>query len=278
MTIYRTILIYAGPPLDAGVARVAAHLAREFDARLVGVACSDIALLLAPGWVETGSETIAQHLMERIEAADSALEALRAVARDVGVAAVRTHRLNGRAEKELAVQMRFADLAVVGQGADRRLVRDGWRTLPELLLRDAARAVVVVPDGFVGANCGERVVIAWDGSAAAARAVFAALPMLQRARVVEAVRYATEDGFNLPGELESLADYLALHGVRVRMSFLRARRNVDIGAALLAHAQSCDADLLVLGDYGHTRLRELMLGSVSATVMRRLSIPALFSH
>lgn len=278
MTKYKTILVHAGPPLDAGVARVAARMASAFDARLVGVACSGIELLLAPGLVETGSETIARHLMDRIDAASSALVDLQELAREDGVILVETRRANGRAEKALMEQALFADLAVVGQGMGLRSWRNAWRTLPEQLLRNAPRPVLVVPDGFSGQSCGERVVIAWDGSAAVARAVFAALPLLQQADVIEAVTYATDDGFNVPGKMDSLSAYLATHGVFARTRFLRARRNVDIGEALLGHVQSCGADLLVLGAYGHSRLRELALGSASARVMRQLRVPAFFAH
>lgn len=278
MTMYQTILVHAGPPFDAAVGRIAAHLASVFNARLVGVACSGIELLLTPGLVETGSESLARHLMDKIDAASNALASLEEMAREAGVTVVDTRRANGSAEKELMEQILFADLAVVGQGIGRRTWRNGWRTLPELLMRNASRPVLVVPDGFTGESCGKRVVIAWDGSAAVARAVFSALPVLQQADVIEAVTYATDDGFNMPGKVESLSSYLAAHGVYARTSYLRARRNVDIGDALLGYVQSSGADLLVLGGYGHSRLRELILGSVSTKVMRGMRMPALFAH
>ncbi|HEY0587783.1 MAG TPA: universal stress protein [Pseudoduganella sp.] len=278
MTGYKTILVHAGPPCDAAVGTIAAQLARTFNARLVSVACSGIELLLAPGIVETGSETIARHLMDRIDAASNALEALSEVALRAGVIIGETHRLNGRAEKELMEHMLYADLAVVGQGLEKRRMRNGWRTLPEQLLRNASRPVLVVPEGYAGKSCGQRALLAWDGSAAAARAVSAAMPILARAERVEAVTYSTDDGFNVPGELDSLSNFLASHGVHAQTRFLRARRNVDIGDALLGHATASGADLLVLGGYGHSRWRELVLGSVSGTVMRDLRVPALFCH
>jgi len=278
MTMYKNILVHAGPPLATGTARVAAHLAKTFEAKLIGVACSGIELLLAPGLVETGSETLARHLMDKIDAASSALVSLEALAREEGVASVETRRTNGNAEKELTEQMAFADLVVVGQGGGRRRWRDGWRTLPQQLLRNASRPVLVVPDGFAAGTCGQRIVIAWDESAAAVRAVCAALPILRQARVVEAVTYSTDDGFNMPGELEALSRYLASHDIYARTTFLRARSNVDIGDALLGHVKSSGADLLVLGGYGHSRLRELLIGSVSTTVMRDMRVPALFMH
>lgn len=277
MTTYKTILTHAGPPFDAGVARVAVQLAQAFDARLVAVACSGIELLLSPGLLETGNESLARHLMDKIDVASGALEQLRQLAAEAGVIA-ETVRLNGRAENELLEHMLYSDLAVVGQGLDRRRVRNGWRTLPEQLLRNASRPVLVVPDGYAGATCGQRVLVAWDGSAAAARAASAAIPLLAKAADVEAVTYSTDDGFNVPGEIDSLATFLSSHGVYARTRFLQARRNVEIGEAMLGHARSSGVDLLVLGGYGHSRLRELVLGSVSTTVMRGLQIPALFAH
>lgn len=278
MTMIKNILVHAGPPFDADVGRVAARLARTFDARLIGVACTGIEMLLAPGLIETGNETIARHLMEKIDAANSALVTLEQLARQMGVEALETRRANGHAETELKEQMAFADLAVVGQGARQGRWRNGWRTLPQQLLRNATRPVLVVPDGFSGHSLGQRIVIAWDESAAAVRAVSSAMPILQRAQVVEAVTYSTDDGFNMPGELEALSSYLASHDIYARTTFLRARSNVDIGDALLGHVKSSGADLLVLGGYGHSRMRELLLGSVSTTVMRDLCVPALFMH
>lgn len=277
MGMYQTLLVHAGPPFDPGVGQVAVQLAQTLDAQLTAVACSGIELLLAPGLIETGSEIVARHLMDKIDAASNALESLLELARHAGVN-TQSHRLNGRAQQELIEHMLYADLVVVGQGLGRRGVRSPWRTLPEKLLRNAARPVVVVPDGYLGASCGQRVLVAWDGSAAAARAVSAALPILAKAAVVETVTYATDDGFNVAGELDSLSAFLSSHGVYARTRFLRARRNVDIGEALLGQVQSSGTDLLVLGGYGHSRMRELVLGSVSATVMRGLHVPALFAH
>lgn len=277
MTAYKTILAHAGPPFHAGLGHVAVQLAAMFEARLVAVACSGIELLLAPGLIETGNETLARHLMDKIDAASVALDRFCDMASEAGVTA-QPHRLNGRAEHELIEHMLYADLAIVGQGLDRRRVRNGWRTLPEQLLRHASRPVLVVPDNYAGPTCGQRVLVAWDGSAAAGRAVSAALPLLARADLVEAVTYSTDDGFNAPGEIDSLATFLAAHGVFVRTRFLRARRNVEIGEAMLGYARTWGADLLVLGGYGHSRLRELVLGSVSTTVMRDLQVPALFAH
>jgi len=278
MTMFKNILVHAGPPFDADVGRVAAQLAKTFDARLIGVACSGIELLLAPGLVETGNETIARHLMDKIDAASSALVSLEELARQMGVEAVVTRRANAHAEKELKEQMAFADLAVVGQGTGQGRWRNGWRTLPQQLLRNASRPVLVVPDGYSGQSFGQRIVIAWDESAAAVRAVSSSMPILQRAQVVEAVTYSTDDGFNMPGELEALSSYLASHDIYARTTFLRARSNVDTGEALLGHVKSRGADLLVLGGYGHSRMRELLLGSVSTTVMREMRVPALFMH
>ncbi|XLZ71446.1 universal stress protein [Massilia sp. SR12] len=276
--MFKNILVHVGPPFDADVGRVAVQLAKIFDARLIGVACTGIEVLLAPGLIETGNETIARHLMDKIDAANSALVSLEELARQMGVEAVETRRANGHAEAELKEQMAFTDLAVVGQGTGQGRWRNGWRTLPQQLLRNATRPVLVVPDGFSGESFDQRIVIAWDESAAAVRAVSSAMPILQRAQVVEAVTYSTDDGFNMPGELEALSSYLASHDIYARTTFLRARSNVDIGEALLGHVKSSGADLLVLGGYGHSRLRELLLGSVSTTVMRDLQVPALFMH
>lgn len=278
MIPYKTILVHVGPPFGENCALLAAGFARDFGAHLVGVAFTGLDLLLAPGIVETGNQAIAEHVLGKVESADLALERFEAAVRDAGVASFESCRFNGDAEAGIAAQIKYSDLAIVAQGLEGSRVGTGWKTLPESLLRHATRPVLVVPDRFAKPSCGQHAVIAWDDSAAAARAVFCAIPMLQRAGVIEAVACSTDDGLNTPSEMESLARYLSRHGVAAKLSFLHTRRNSEVGLTLSRHVEEVGADLLVMGAYGHSRCRELVMGSVSKVVISGMTVPVLFSH
>jgi nucleotide-binding universal stress UspA family protein len=123
------------------------------------------------------------------------------------------------------------------------------------------------------------VVVGWDASREAARAVRDALPLLTQAKVVEVVsvnpRPADLGHGDVPGA--DIALYLARHGVNVEVQRIETRE-LDVGNALLSHVASEAADLLVMGGYGHARLREIMLGGATRTILHDMTVPVLMSH
>jgi nucleotide-binding universal stress UspA family protein len=151
---------------------------------------------------------------------------------------------------------------------------------PESLVMDAGRPVLLLPRSAHDPSFAiRRVLVAWNGSREAARAVGDAMPLLRRAeavRVVSAESASGErDGARLP-EVD-VAAWLARHGVRSELaSVLRDER--DVGAWLLSTANDFDADLIVAGAYGHSRIREFVLGGVTRTLLRSMAVPVLMSH
>jgi nucleotide-binding universal stress UspA family protein len=127
---------------------------------------------------------------------------------------------------------------------------------------------------------GERVLVAWNAAREAARAAYDALPILQRAREVRVVRVnpqsEREPAQDLPAS--DICAALARHGVRCGAAPEQIAPSTGVGETLLACAQDWKADLLVMGCYGHTRLRELILGGASRHVLSRMTIPVLMSH
>lgn len=175
-------------------------------------------------------------------------------------------------EDELVARRgRMADLIVVGRplGDDEPALQ---ATLNAALM-ESGRAVVVAPRQPVLAF-GQSVAIAWNGSAEAARAVAAALPLLIRAKKVTILVAEEEDGAAPAAELET---HLAWHGVSADI-----RRVVPsggaVGAALLKACGDVSADLLVMGAYTHSRLRQLILGGVTRHVLDNAALPVLLSH
>ena len=183
--------------------------------------------------------------------------------------------------KAVTLLSRYADLAVIGQDDpdDRGFGLGG--DLAEHVVLASGRPVFVVP--YVGTypRIGEHVLVAWDASREAARAVTDALPVLQGAeRVV--VLSANPDARGkrgrhgeVPGA--DIARHLARHGVRVEVQRLEARE-VAVADMLLNRISDEGIDTLVMGAYGHARVRELWLGGVTRHLMRSMTVPVLASH
>jgi nucleotide-binding universal stress UspA family protein len=132
---------------------------------------------------------------------------------------------------------------------------------------------LVVPKDWAPGPLGERVLIAWDASREAARAVSDALPILERAASVLVV---TPFGHGeVPGA--DIAVHLARHGVEATVQSIEIEQ-MEVGEALLSVAADRARDLLVMGAYAHSRLRELVLGGATRTVLARMTLPVLMAH
>lgn len=121
------------------------------------------------------------------------------------------------------------------------------------------------------------VVVAWDFSRAAARAIADAMPVLEKARQVRVVTVFNEKVLDTRHSAEEVAKNLSRHGIDVILDTVDASARA-IGEVLESHAASCGADLLVMGAYGHSRLREFILGGATRSLLATPPLPILFSH
>ena len=178
----------------------------------------------------------------------------------------------------VALHARYADLVVIGQqnpewpsGVD----KDFERSLPLA----AGRPVLVVPYAFERRPVGRHVLVAWNASREAARAVNDALPLLERASHVHVVAFQPEKSGAAHGEEPGadIARYLTRHGVKVTVSRYDAP-DMDVGNQLLSRAFDLSADLIVMGAWGHSRLREFILGGVTRTLLESMTVPVLMSN
>jgi nucleotide-binding universal stress UspA family protein len=119
--------------------------------------------------------------------------------------------------------------------------------------------------------------LCWDGSRSAARAAADAMPFILRAKAVEMVIVASEPpkSDELPGA--DMAHHLARHGAKVELKRIVTAKT-DVASTILSHAADNSADLLVMGGYGHSRLREFILGGVTRGILGSMTIPTLLSH
>lgn len=174
---------------------------------------------------------------------------------------------------------RCADLIVAGQdnpGDPESYVGDFF---PENLILSCGRPVLLVPYASNARSTGGRVLVAWDGSREATRAVHDALPFM---RTASSATILTVNGVHesergrIPGA--DIATVLARHGVRVEVADLETGPGGSVGEVLLSQLADSGADLLVMGAYGHARWRELVMGGATRTILRSMTVPALMSH
>jgi nucleotide-binding universal stress UspA family protein len=178
----------------------------------------------------------------------------------------------GREEDIVAQQARLADLTVVPHPEAGEDVSSSDAL--HAVLFDSGRPVLVAPQ-IPPTTIGRRICIGWNGTAESASAVSAALPWLQRA---EAVRILSAEGYHRRGPAApELAAYLALHGVDAGVEVFRCRSG-GAGAALLAAARDFGCDLLTMGAYSHSRLRQLILGGVTRHVLEKADLPVMMNR
>jgi nucleotide-binding universal stress UspA family protein len=256
-------------------ARLATVLARRFEAHLEGVFV--VPPLILP--VGFGSPApLIDHAT--IEAQRRAMEG---VGDEVGARFLRLAEAEGvPAEAEtvagdpgqrLAGLARYADLVLVGQSEEEGLGAL-TRQLPEQVVLGSGRGVIVVPYAGSFEDVGRRVVLAWNDSREAARAATEAMPLLVSAQSVTVFEMDPADGSG--GQGRAFARSLARHGIRAE-----ARHTVTAGVApgeiLLSTVAEIGADLLVMGAYGHSRLREVALGGVTRSVLAHMTVPVLMA-
>lgn len=172
---------------------------------------------------------------------------------------------------------RTADLIVASQ-SDPSWDFSPVLDFPERLALSAGRPVLVIPNDGPLPSIGRSVLVAWNGSREAARAVFDALPLLRKAERVHVLGLSEPSrGRSAPEPDIGLAATLARHGVKADATQTLAGGG-DVGEVLLSRLAESDADLLVMGAWGHSRLHELVFGGVTRHIARHMTVPTLFSH
>jgi nucleotide-binding universal stress UspA family protein len=172
---------------------------------------------------------------------------------------------------------RVADLIVAGQ-TDPEWDLSPLMDFPERLALESGRPVLVIPCAGRYATVGRRVVIAWKRSREAARAVFDALPLLREAEAVHIleIKDHAEDANTLARDT-AIAAALGRHGIKPEVRTSTAS-DISVGDEILSRASDLDADLLVMGAYGHSRFRELVFGGATRHIARHMTLPTLLSH
>ena len=177
----------------------------------------------------------------------------------------------------IAEHARYADLVIMAQPNDEAGSR--FREIADLVTLRAGAPVMLVPEKSPMDKIGARILVAWDGSAPAARAVRDAMPFLEKASFVKVFAVDPKPGISGLGDLPGadLAHHLASHGVNAEAEH-SSSGGVRIGDILLNKATDMGADMIVTGAYGRSRIGELILGGVTDTMMSSMTVPVLMSH
>jgi nucleotide-binding universal stress UspA family protein len=298
MTALRDIIVV----LDHSASRetrltIAVALAQQHDAHLTGFSALDLLLPARPAvqpvnHLEADSQpasqlmnwgarlphdyrepdTLAAEEAERIEAAFRERLRFSGLRGDWRMA-------SGKASETVVCQARHADLVILGQVDQANPPPPAGRLLVEDVLMTSGRPILVIP--YIGhfETFGTNILVGWNNSREAARAMNDAIPLLARAASVTILeanpigrKRATDDATNA-----DITRHLARHGISAKTA-RTAMASVSAPDTLLSYAADISADLLVVGGYGHSRLRELILGGVTRELLQHMTLPVLMSH
>lgn len=252
--------------------QVARQLSEEFEAEVHAVPCTLSALLQYPFAIDGAAAAVA--IMQELE--ESARAGMRRVFMAEAKGARRLHWAEPLNDMPwgLARRALYSDLLLLGQhNAEDPAARELPDAFIPSLLADSGRPALILP--FAGAirPIGQTVLIAWKETRESAHALSASLPWLRTARRVHAVSY----GEDASASLQCLQSYLKAQGIGTTL-YPMQRDEGDAGENLLSLAADCNADLLVMGCYGHSRAREWALGGATRTVLQSMTLPVLMAH
>jgi nucleotide-binding universal stress UspA family protein len=276
---YKTILVHCDASRSVGSRlTAAADVAQRFEARLVGLHAREP--FEVASFVDGGMA-----MAPLMEAYQAGCEAAEQTAASAYQKATKGRNLSSEwrvteafSDDALAMNARYADLLVIGQ-ADPDDPAGSPGDLPEAMAFATGRPILVVPHIGAPSSLGNTVMLCWNATRESARAASDSLPFLRMAEKVivlvvdpdvSADRHGQEPGADV-------AAWLSRHGIKVTVQ-REVAADAQIGEIILSRAADYDADLIVMGIYGHSRLREMVLGGVSRTLLSSMTVPVLMSH
>ncbi len=262
-------------PTPVSVVEDAVSFASSLGCHIAAMACETH--VQVPGSFLSGSVVggmAASEAHRSLKNAQALLAAFESAAGKAGVAHERVlERCLSHEVPGLFVQYaRLRDLTIVSVPES----HDQWYA--ETVIFESGKPTMVLPERPRARPFDLRtVMVAWDFSRAAARAIADAIPILEKARDVRIVTVTNEKVLDSKHSAEELARNLSRHGIDVVLDKVDAAGRA-IGKVLEAHAASCSADVLVMGAYGHSRFREFVLGGATRSLLSKPPLPILFSH
>jgi len=259
------------------VGQYAVSVAATLQAHLTGIAFIYDPVVPISGAGYIPAEIIETQRDDNETAAEAAVKSFNTAADQAGISAeaLMTNAGLAGAGDQFARMARRFDLAIVGQPQPD--ISSIEQIIGENTLFESGRPVIIVPYIQKAPFKNDNVMICWDGSRPAARAVADALPIIGKGGRVEIVIVANERGKQDEIEGADIGQHLARHGLKVDVHRISGG-NIDVGDALLSHAADSGADFMVMGGFGHSRLREFILGGVTRSIFEAMTVPVLLSH
>ncbi|HVL75788.1 MAG TPA: universal stress protein [Noviherbaspirillum sp.] len=274
---YKTILVHVDESQRASERiKIASAIAMAENAHLIGTAVTGASRYLIQERALEVDPNLRRHLDDLRARAQHGLADFEACVQKLGLRSFEKRLVDDEAGAGISLQARYADLVVIGQYDPDEVSPVVMHDFPQYVVLNCGRPVLLVPHTGQFDNIGRRVLIGWDASLASIHAASAALPLLQRAQQITAVTFGESEREKEAPPLDELQRYLARHGVNVDMQ--RREDSRGVGAAMLSLCAELDADLLVMGGYGHSRFREILLGGVTRAVLTEMAVPVLMAH
>jgi len=255
----------------------AVSVASALEAHITGIVFVYDATVPASGMGYIPTEKIDAEQADQEAAAKAAIDRFAEATSRAGVSAepLRLSANAGAGDQFGRIARRF-DLAIVGQA------EPGTSPIEEVIAESAlfgsGRPVIMVPYIQKGPIKLDNVMVCWDGSRPATRAIADAMPLLEKAGCVEVVVVANERGKQDEIAGVDMGQHLARHGLKVEVKRIITGGDIDVADALLSHAADSGVDFIVMGGYGHSRMREFVLGGVTHSILRSMTVPVLMSH
>jgi nucleotide-binding universal stress UspA family protein len=278
---YRSLLVLLDhTPSCATRTQCAIRIAKELDCHLVGLAPTDLIDLPATPKAAASLNDYAALVWDALrDQSERAADRFRDECHAAGIKSFEAVIDEANKTESLVRHARCSDLTLLTQADPSAPNYSATKELVESVVLNSARPTLVLPYAGHFARIGTRVMVAWDDGREAARAVSDGLPLLQRATQVEVVTWneggGTEDKALRP-QLDSLRQWLVWHGVPAEVRIETTDSNV--ADALLSRASDTNADLIVMGAYGHSRWAERVLGGATRGLLASMTVPVLMSH
>jgi nucleotide-binding universal stress UspA family protein len=280
---YRSVLVHLDLDrrADARIA-YALRLSREFDCHLVGAAPTGVVPLAREVSIEAAS-SLAEYAQAAWAAlrnhAQAACASFDSACRNAGLRSHETISEHADRVKSLVRLAHCSDLVVLSHADPGETSFPQARDLVADVVLGSARPTVVLPHAGQFGAIPSRAIVAWDDSREAARAVADALPLLRLAHRVQIVTWVDStdaDRTSWQERQRAVQQWLTRQGVSAELHL--QRREIGLAEAMLSHAADFDADLIVMGAYGHSRWAERVLGGATRGMLDAMTIPVLLSH
>lgn len=277
---YKTILVHCDSGKTSAVRiAVALNLAARFDAHVIG---AYVRPRFEPPIFSDGSialDAIYRNYETTVKTAeDAASTTFRNSAAGKGLS-TEWRTADGYVDEALAQLAHAADLVVLGQREREASTIGSPPDLPERFALASERPMLVVPYIGVSSTPGSRVLLCWNGRREAGRAAAGALPLLKKAETVTVltINASKADEEEQSASASEIQAWLGRHGVKATLQH-DSSDDSDIGDIILSRAADNSADLIVMGLYGHSRTREMVMGGASRTVLASMTVPVLMAH